>query len=91
MSSALDDFCFLLLYRGDTVQVDTWVSASGRNGMRRDWLVYDCKTGDNLTRASRLVTSPHSDENVVSSFIMPVVNFFSQPMNYKIYQLRLNP
>ncbi|XP_022999004.1 palmitoyl-acyl carrier protein thioesterase, chloroplastic-like [Cucurbita maxima] len=37
---------------GDTVQIDTWVSASGKNGMRRDWLVYDCKTGDNLTRAS---------------------------------------
>ncbi|XP_023537763.1 palmitoyl-acyl carrier protein thioesterase, chloroplastic-like [Cucurbita pepo subsp. pepo] len=37
---------------GDTVQVDTWVSASGKNGMRRDWLVYDCKTGDTLTRAS---------------------------------------
>ncbi|XP_038890785.1 palmitoyl-acyl carrier protein thioesterase, chloroplastic-like [Benincasa hispida] len=39
---------------GDTVQVDTWVSASGKNGMRRDWLVYDCKTGDTLTRASSI-------------------------------------
>ncbi|KAL0552811.1 hypothetical protein IC582_011938 [Cucumis melo] len=37
---------------GDTVQVDTWVSASGKNGMRRDWLVYDCKTRETLTRAS---------------------------------------
>jgi len=37
---------------GDVVQVDTWVDASGKNGMRRDWLLRDCKTGDILTRAS---------------------------------------
>lgn len=39
--------------RGDVVQVDTWVCGSGKNGMRRDWLVRDCKTGETLTRASR--------------------------------------
>ncbi|KAI4377119.1 hypothetical protein MLD38_014803 [Melastoma candidum] len=39
---------------GDTVQVDTWVSSSGKNGMRRDWLVRDCTTGEVLTRASSL-------------------------------------
>ncbi|GER26272.1 acyl acyl-carrier-protein thioesterase type B [Striga asiatica] len=38
---------------GDVVQVDTWVAASGKNGMRRDWLVRDSRTGDILTRASR--------------------------------------
>ncbi|KAG8487456.1 hypothetical protein CXB51_016238 [Gossypium anomalum] len=37
---------------GDVVQVDTWVSAQGKNGMRRDWLVSDSKTGEVLTRAS---------------------------------------
>ncbi|KAJ7956607.1 Acyl-[acyl-carrier-protein] hydrolase [Quillaja saponaria] len=37
---------------GDVVQVDTRVSASGKNGMRRDWLLRDCKTGETLTRAS---------------------------------------
>ncbi|XP_058727623.1 palmitoyl-acyl carrier protein thioesterase, chloroplastic-like [Vicia villosa] len=37
---------------GDVVQVDTWVSASGKNGMRRDWLVRDTKTGEVMTRAS---------------------------------------
>ncbi|KAF8393314.1 hypothetical protein HHK36_021555 [Tetracentron sinense] len=36
----------------DVVQVDTWVSASGKNGMRRDWLVRDCRTGETLTRAT---------------------------------------
>lgn len=37
---------------GDVVQVDTWVCASGKNGMRRDWIIRDCKTGETLTRAS---------------------------------------
>uniref|UniRef100_O04794 Acyl-[acyl-carrier-protein] hydrolase n=1 Tax=Garcinia mangostana TaxID=58228 RepID=O04794_GARMA len=37
---------------GDVVQVDTWVSASGKNGMRRDWLLRDGNTGETLTRAS---------------------------------------
>lgn len=36
------------------MEVDTWVSQSGKNGMRRDWLVRDCNTGETLTRASRL-------------------------------------
>ncbi|KAE9602256.1 hypothetical protein Lal_00049476 [Lupinus albus] len=39
---------------GDVVQVDTWVSASGKNGMRRDWLLRNCKTGEILTRASSI-------------------------------------
>uniref|UniRef100_A0A1L3KPW3 Acyl-[acyl-carrier-protein] hydrolase n=1 Tax=Carthamus tinctorius TaxID=4222 RepID=A0A1L3KPW3_CARTI len=37
---------------GDVVQVDTWVARSGKNGMRRDWLLRDCKTGEVVTRAS---------------------------------------
>ncbi|CAI0543142.1 unnamed protein product [Linum tenue] len=37
---------------GDVVQVDTWVTGSGKNGMRRDWLIRDCKNGEILTRAS---------------------------------------
>ncbi|KAJ4958234.1 hypothetical protein NE237_025345 [Protea cynaroides] len=37
---------------GDVVQVDTWVSASGKNGMRRDWLLRDSKSGEILTRAT---------------------------------------
>lgn len=42
-----------LSYRGDVVQVDTWASPSGKNGMRRDWVLLDSKTGKTLTRASR--------------------------------------
>ncbi|XP_077211942.1 palmitoyl-acyl carrier protein thioesterase, chloroplastic-like [Tasmannia lanceolata] len=37
---------------GDIVEVDTWVGPSGKNGMRRDWLVRDFKTGQTLTRAT---------------------------------------
>jgi fatty acyl-ACP thioesterase B len=37
---------------GDVDQVETWVSASGKNGMRRDWLLRDYNTGEILTRAS---------------------------------------
>ncbi|KAJ4708374.1 Acyl-[acyl-carrier-protein] hydrolase [Melia azedarach] len=37
---------------GDVVGVETWVSASGKNGMRRDWLIRDFKTGETLTRAT---------------------------------------
>ncbi|KAI4377370.1 hypothetical protein MLD38_015009 [Melastoma candidum] len=37
---------------GDSIQVDTWVSGSGRNGMRRDWHVRDLKTGEIMAKAS---------------------------------------
>ncbi|WOG82879.1 hypothetical protein DCAR_0102048 [Daucus carota subsp. sativus] len=37
---------------GDVVQIDTWVAPSGKNGMRRDWLLRDYYTGKTLTRAS---------------------------------------
>lgn len=42
-----------LSYRNDVVNVETWVSASGKNGMRRDWLIRNAKTGETLTRATR--------------------------------------
>ncbi|XP_062088563.1 palmitoyl-acyl carrier protein thioesterase, chloroplastic-like [Humulus lupulus] len=38
----------------DVVQVDTWTCASGRYGVRRDWLGRDYKTGKTLFRAVRL-------------------------------------
>uniref|UniRef100_W0HJY0 Acyl-[acyl-carrier-protein] hydrolase n=1 Tax=Lindera communis TaxID=155291 RepID=W0HJY0_9MAGN len=37
---------------GDIVEVETWVGASGKNGMRREWLVRDSQTGEILTRAT---------------------------------------
>ncbi|CAM6015906.1 unnamed protein product [Sphagnum balticum] len=37
---------------GAVVEMDTWVAGSGKNGMRRDWLVRDYKTGQILARAT---------------------------------------
>jgi len=48
----------LVLDRGDVVEVDTWVAASGKNGMRRDWLVRNYKTGQIISRATRCKLHP---------------------------------
>ncbi|KAG6522609.1 palmitoyl-acyl carrier protein thioesterase, chloroplastic-like [Zingiber officinale] len=37
---------------GDVVEIDTWVAASGKNGMRRDWMIRDCSTQKIITRAT---------------------------------------
>uniref|UniRef100_A0A0A8Y1R3 Acyl-[acyl-carrier-protein] hydrolase n=1 Tax=Arundo donax TaxID=35708 RepID=A0A0A8Y1R3_ARUDO len=37
---------------GDTVGVHTWVSGHGKNGMRRDWHLHDCNTGQTILRAT---------------------------------------
>uniref|UniRef100_A0A0D9WLP4 Acyl-[acyl-carrier-protein] hydrolase n=1 Tax=Leersia perrieri TaxID=77586 RepID=A0A0D9WLP4_9ORYZ len=37
---------------GDMVQVDTWVAAAGKNGMRRDWHVRDYNSGQTILRAT---------------------------------------
>jgi hypothetical protein len=43
------------------MEVDTWVGASGKNGMRRDWLIRSDVTGEVLVRATRYDSEhPHS-------------------------------
>ncbi|XVE58734.1 hypothetical protein DITRI_Ditri04bG0192800 [Diplodiscus trichospermus] len=37
---------------GEVVEVDTWVGASGKNGMRRDWLIRSHMTGQVYVRAT---------------------------------------
>ena len=39
--------------RGEVVEIDTWVAASGKNGMRRDWLIKSQATGHIFARATR--------------------------------------
>ncbi|KAL2347061.1 hypothetical protein Fmac_001061 [Flemingia macrophylla] len=39
---------------GDEIEVDTWVDAAGKNGMRRDWIIRDHYTKEIITRATRL-------------------------------------
>ncbi|XAR50352.1 Oleoyl-[acyl-carrier-protein] hydrolase [Bertholletia excelsa] len=37
---------------GDVVEIDTWVDAAGKNGMRRDWIIRDIKTQKIITKAT---------------------------------------
>ncbi|KAL3631731.1 hypothetical protein CASFOL_024715 [Castilleja foliolosa] len=37
---------------GDVVEIDTWVDAAGKNGMRRDWIIRDYNTKQIITRAT---------------------------------------
>ncbi|ONM56121.1 Palmitoyl-acyl carrier protein thioesterase chloroplastic [Zea mays] len=37
---------------GDIVEVNTWVSANGKNGMRRDWHIRDSMTGHTILKAT---------------------------------------
>ncbi|XP_023737693.1 palmitoyl-acyl carrier protein thioesterase, chloroplastic [Lactuca sativa] len=37
---------------GDVVEIDTWVNAAGKNGMRRDWIIRDFVTQKIITRAT---------------------------------------
>lgn len=37
---------------GDVVEIDTWVDAAGKNGMRRDWIIRDYSTRQIITRAT---------------------------------------
>jgi hypothetical protein len=53
------------------MEVDTWVGASGKNGMRRDWLIRSDVTGEVLVRATRYDSEhPHS----FNSFMVPLVS-----------------
>ncbi|MED6107635.1 hypothetical protein PIB30_015809 [Stylosanthes scabra] len=37
---------------GDIIEIDTWVDAHGKNGMRRDWVIRDHYTKEDLVRAT---------------------------------------
>ncbi|XP_050221328.1 palmitoyl-acyl carrier protein thioesterase, chloroplastic-like [Mercurialis annua] len=37
---------------GDVVEIETWVDAAGKNGMRRDWIIRDYKTKEIITKAT---------------------------------------
>lgn len=37
---------------GDVVEIDTWVDAAGKNGMRRDWIIRDSNSQRIITRAT---------------------------------------
>nr|XP_043639592.1 palmitoyl-acyl carrier protein thioesterase, chloroplastic-like [Erigeron canadensis] len=37
---------------GDVIEIDTWVDAAGKNGMRRDWIIRDFVSQKIITRAT---------------------------------------
>lgn len=55
-------------FRGDVVEIDTWVAASGKNGMRRDWMIRDCSTGKIITRATRWMNLSLRQELLLPQF-----------------------
>lgn len=52
--------------RGDVVEIDTWVDAAGKNGMRRDWIIRDYNTREIITRATRLINQRHLHVTIMS-------------------------
>lgn len=44
-------------HRGDVVEIDTWVDAAGKNGMRRDWIIRDSNTRNIITKATRYINT----------------------------------
>ena len=46
-------YAYESFFRGEIVEIDTWVGASGKNGMRRDWLIRSQATGHVYARGTR--------------------------------------
>ncbi|QHN98237.1 Palmitoyl-acyl carrier protein thioesterase [Arachis hypogaea] len=42
---------------GDIIEIDTWVDAHGKNGMRRDWVIRDHFTKEVIVKATRFAIS----------------------------------
>lgn len=66
---------------GDVVEIDTWVAGSGKNSLRRDWIVRDYKTGYILAQATsawvmmnritrRLSKFPEAVKNEISPYYL---------------------
>uniref|UniRef100_Q9ZTF9 Acyl-[acyl-carrier-protein] hydrolase n=1 Tax=Cuphea hookeriana TaxID=36775 RepID=Q9ZTF9_CUPHO len=53
---------------GDSIEVNTWVSESGKNGMGRDWLISDCSTGEILVRATSVWAMMNQKTRRLSKF-----------------------
>jgi len=47
------------LYRGDEIEVETWIDVDGKNGTRRDWIIRDRCTKELIAKATRSNLSSH--------------------------------
>ncbi|KAJ8773443.1 hypothetical protein K2173_004273 [Erythroxylum novogranatense] len=52
----------------DDVQLHTWIYAEGKNGMGRDWLIRDDRTGDILVRATSVFLIINKKTRKLSKF-----------------------
>ncbi|KAK6118074.1 hypothetical protein DH2020_048180 [Rehmannia glutinosa] len=57
--------------RGDVVEIDTWVDAAGKNGMRRDWVIRDYNTQNIITRVTRETRRLSKIPDEVRNELMP--------------------
>lgn len=62
---------------GDVVEIDTWVAGSGKNSLRRDWLVRDYKTGYILAQATSNWVMMNRNTRKLSKFPEAVKNEIS--------------
>uniref|UniRef100_A0A6I9REU9 Acyl-[acyl-carrier-protein] hydrolase n=1 Tax=Elaeis guineensis var. tenera TaxID=51953 RepID=A0A6I9REU9_ELAGV len=53
---------------GDVVQINTWISSSGKNGMGRDWHVHDCRTGRTIMRGTSVWVMMNKHTRRLSKF-----------------------
>ncbi len=51
----LTSSCTIFSSRGDVVEIESWVGAAGKNGMRRDWIVRDFNNRQVLARSTRYI------------------------------------
>ncbi|KAI5602516.1 hypothetical protein POPTR_001G177900v4 [Populus trichocarpa] len=52
----------------DVVEVDTWMYASGKNGLGRDWIFRDSKTGETLATATSVCVMMNKKTRRLSKF-----------------------
>lgn len=62
---------------GDVVEIDTWVAGSGKNSLRRDWIVRDYKTGYILAQATSTWVMMNRNTRKLSKFPEAVKNEIS--------------
>lgn len=58
------------------MEVDTWVGPSGKNGMRRDWLIRSRLTGRVFCRATRYARCPPLSVSVSISIGFSFIGLF---------------
>jgi len=62
---------------GDVVEIDSWVAAEGKNGMRRDFLVRDITTGHVISRATSTWVMMNQDTRRLSKMPKEVLDEIS--------------